>query len=1229
MMKQLAAIGAIGVFSTCLFAQGLTSSQTKDQWEEINFEFNSSVLSDGYPSLLRLAELLGEHRDYHVKLVGNTDFVGSARYNDRLATRRAETVRDFLVKYGAAADQITTSGDGKKAPEVDNKTKEGRFMNRRVVMTVTDGQGRIVAAGGVADIMPILQESLKKQEECCSNILKRLDKLDDILAALRDLKGENDRLKGQVAELQNHEKVLEDKVNGGPKGVTKEEVAAVAEKAGKDAVDEAQKRNKKFSLLGLDVGPTMGNRPSGDVTVQGRGQFFSPFGAEGSHAVQAEGEYLRYPGSQEGQFDIGLVNRWDHLQAGLFSSFKYIRLSQYENGGSMAQGAFLLDYLFSRGRIGFFGTEGFKNTGALTETPLGLTSFLETYARPMNQFGFDTQVGVWGDAWIQGNFAYIHSHSSTPNRPGGEIKLVQPFSKELAFTVRAGLNPTLLTDKNTGELTVGLEFGNFMRPKEYTTFTHPVPMDVPRIRYEFLTRQVGHSAPIADAGPPQIGVPPGTVTLNGTGSYSPDHDALNYSWTQIAGPNVAISGANMATATFTALGSTSYGFRLTVTDQLTGLSGTATTTVTTQKALQVVQFSATPSSIASGQSSTLAWNVTNATSVTISGVGSGLNAAGTASVSPTKTTTYNLTASGQGGQTVTASVTVTVGASKPAVVRFAASPTSISKGGSSLLSWTTKGATTVSINNGVGSVSASGSATVSPTATTTYTLTATGADGVTSVTAAVTVTVVAPKPIIIRFTAAPTSIAKGGSTILSWATTGATTASISNGVGSVPVNGSQSVSPTATTTYTLTATAADGVTSVTAAVTVNVLGAKPAIVRFAASQTSIAKGGSTILSWATTGATTATIDNGVGSVPVNGSTTVSPAATTTYTLTATAADGVTSVTASVTVTVTVPKAPAIVRFAASPTSISSGGSSLLSWTTTGAATVSINNGVGTVSANGSVTVSPTATTTYTLTATGADGVTSVTAAVTVTVLGSKPPAIVRFAASQYHIAQGGSTILSWTTTGASTVNISNGVGNVPVNGSQSVSPAATTTYTLTATGADGVTSVTASVTITVGGGAVPTVLSFTASPTVIAAGGQASLCWNVTNATTVSIAPGVGTVNPVACANVTPAATTTYVLTATNAVGPTQASVTVTVGSVQILTFTANPTFSPAPGEPVVLTWTTQGATSVILTGSFVPSGNQPANGSVTINPTTDSEYTLTAYGPGGPVSSVVYVHVR
>src|ERR1700746_1765616 len=141
-MNKLGVMGALGFLASSVFAQGLnTGGQTKDDWEEINFECNSSILSDGYPSLLRLAELLGQHRDYKVKVTGHTDYVGSAAYNDKLALKRAEAVKAFLVKYNVSDSQVTTAGDGKRAPEVDNRTKEGRFMNRRVVLTVTDGSG--------------------------------------------------------------------------------------------------------------------------------------------------------------------------------------------------------------------------------------------------------------------------------------------------------------------------------------------------------------------------------------------------------------------------------------------------------------------------------------------------------------------------------------------------------------------------------------------------------------------------------------------------------------------------------------------------------------------------------------------------------------------------------------------------------------------------------------------------------------------------------------------------------------------------------------------------------------------------------------------------------------------------------------------------------------------------------------------------------------------------------
>ncbi len=105
------------------------------------------------------------------------------------------------------------------------------------------------------------------------------------------------------------------------------------------------------------------------------------------------------------------------------------------------------------------------------------------------------------------------------------------------------------------------------------------------------------------------------------------------------------------------------------------------------------------------------------------------------------------------------------------------------------------------------------------TATTTYTATATGPGG--TVTKTATVTVTAPTSTI-TLTASPTNITAGQSTTLTWTSTGATSVSIDNNVGSsLPTSGTATVSPTATTTYTATANASDGTTSTaTAQVTV-------------------------------------------------------------------------------------------------------------------------------------------------------------------------------------------------------------------------------------------------------------------------------------------------------------------------------------------------------------------------------------------------------------------------
>jgi hypothetical protein len=133
----------------------------------------------------------------------------------------------------------------------------------------------------------------------------------------------------------------------------------------------------------------------------------------------------------------------------------------------------------------------------------------------------------------------------------------------------------------------------------------------------------------------------------------------------------------------------------------------------------------------------------------------------------------------------------------------------------------------------------------------------------------------------------------------------------------------------------------------------------------------MAKLESSTLSWTTTNATTVTIDQGVGAVALTGTVDVTPTVDTTYTLTADGTGG--PVTQQVTVTVTDPSAVTIDSFTADPITIALGASSTLSWATTNASTVNIDQSIGTVAGTGTVDVTPTETTTYTLTADGTGG----------------------------------------------------------------------------------------------------------------------------------------------------------------------------------------------------------------------------------------------------------------
>ncbi|MEK7404640.1 MAG: OmpA family protein [Acidobacteriota bacterium] len=891
-----------------LFGQGLTTTATKDDWEEINFVFDSSILSDGYPSLLRLAELLQQQGDYKVALEGHTDSVGSVSYNDKLSQARAGTVRSFLVKYGAREGQISIVARGKGQPKVPNQTAEGRFINRRVTVTLRDGQGRVVSEGGIREAIKAMQEAaLKQTTQCCEDVLKKLDKLDEILALLKDLKAENEKLKQEVALLQRAQPAAPAPPAAPPKPPEPAELARGIEAATQKAVEEA--KPARFALLGLNFGPSLNESlvsgfGRGNLTFTGRGRYFAPFGKNEMHALQAEGEYLYYRDRQEGQFDLGLVNRYRNMQLGLFSSMKHVSLTEL-GGGTLGQAALTADYLFSRGRFGAFGTKGYLDNRVIGRRPISPSGnvILENYLKIVDQIGASTQLGAWKDAYFDASFGALFRRGGT-NRPGGMLRLVQPINPQWAFTVEAGLNETLVGPKNTGRIAFGLQFGQWLRPKQFTEVKHPVPVEIPRLRYEVLTRTVrtGNAPPVADAGPDQIGVAAGAIAFDGSGSFDSDGDPLTFQWDQIGGPAVSLTGRTAARAGFTAAEGQTYHFRLTVKDTQ-GAQGTDSVTVTTAAPLQVriVRFNASPSTIRVGGTSTLVWQIENADSAEITTLGRVDPRGGASTVAPTQTTSYRLTARNRFGE-VSETVTVTVEQPQVRILFFQASPVNIIAGESSTLSWQTENAEQVTLSE-AGAVALSGNTVVSPARTTTYTLTARNRLG--EVTASATVQVTpGTVPRIIRFAAAPVEILTGEQSTLFWLVENATEVSI-GGIGRVEMAGSRDVGPVTTTTYTLTARNTLGEATATATVVVS---PRAAIRSFTARPTTVPRGGAVVLEWVSENATSAFI-SGVGAVQPSGSVTVNPTESTTYTLTVTGNRSQASAQVSVTVTAPVVTPP--------------------------------------------------------------------------------------------------------------------------------------------------------------------------------------------------------------------------------------------------------------------------------------------------------------------------------
>ncbi len=768
-------------------------------------------------------------------------------------------------------------------------------------------------------------------------------------------------------------------------------------------------------------------------------------------------------------------------------------------------------------------------------------------------------------------------------------------------------------------------------------------------------------------------------------------------------------GTAVSTGTLSAPGgtATTYSYTLLCTGAGGSASGTAVVTVDPAPAA-VTTFTASPPTVTAGPTTTttLGWTTSGATSCTASG-GTGsdgwggavaANSAGT-SVGPLTTPSsgpiiYTLACTGPGGLGSPQSVSVTVNAANPpaaSISSFSASPSTIQAGQSTALSWSTTSATSCTASGGAGSAW-TGSVGTSGTAFNTgaintpgnyaFTLTCTGPGGAGSPGSVVVNVTSAPTPgaaTINSFTASPATIQAGHSATLAWSTSGASTCTATGGTGSDGWSGSQPTSSAGTSTgvintagsytYTLNCSGAGGASG-PSSVIVNVNSTPPpaaSITSLRASPTSLVAGQSTSIAWSTTSATACTASGGSGADNWSGAVGVSSTGMMVgpintvgnfmYTLTCTGPGGSSSP-ESVTVDVaSAPPAPSVTAFSASPTTIETGQSTSLAWSTSGATSCTATGGDGSDGWSGAEPVSSTGTTvgpinatgseTYTLTCTGAGG-TSAPASVSVTVTASPPPAsISSFTATPSSLQAGNASSLTWSSSNATSCTAGGGTGSDGWGGTVATSSTGTSTgalatgtytYTLTCSGPGGSSATSSAVVTVTSAPPAASISSFTATPNALTTGQSTTLTWATSAATSCTASGGTGSdgwngTKPVSSTGtpvgpINTAGNYEYTLLCTGAGGnsaPRSVNVTVTAPMpASITTFQATPS-SLTAGQSASLSWTTSAATSCTGTGGTGSDGWAGAKGTSSTGTSTGPlstagtvTYTLTCTGGGG-----------
>ena len=227
------------------------------------------------------------------------------------------------------------------------------------------------------------------------------------------------------------------------------------------------------------------------------GRFLAPFGERKTFGIQAQGEYMFYPGRQEGQFDAALLYRRGMLQFGAAAASRPRIFDPRPQRALSAMPRSPFDGLMPAMRFGAVRRErparnrrrdavgNGRRAGPLGQPVIATEQVMHT----IDQLGGSIQLPWPPTGGWMANLAYLHRHApGVGDTAGGAIRFSGLLFTNVAFTAGFDVNESFLGSNAVGTFTFGVTLGRWSRPSDYSNPVNPLGTLLPRVRYERFQR---------------------------------------------------------------------------------------------------------------------------------------------------------------------------------------------------------------------------------------------------------------------------------------------------------------------------------------------------------------------------------------------------------------------------------------------------------------------------------------------------------------------------------------------------------------------------------------------------------------------------------------------------------------------------------------------------------------------------------------------------------------------